>query len=66
MENSKNIDRKDTRSYKKTVWQEKMKPSGVKARRQHVVGSKEYSVKITLKEVKPKKYRPLKIIKDIR
>jgi len=43
-----------------------MKPSGVKARRQHIVGSKEYSVKITLKEVKSKRYRPLKITKDIR
>jgi len=43
-----------------------MKPSGIKARRQHVVGSKEYSVKITLKEVKPKRYRPFEITKDIR
>ena len=36
-------------SNEEAVWQEKMKHLEIKARRQHVIESKKYSVEITLK-----------------
>jgi len=55
LKNSKIINKKDKRSYEETVQQEKAKFSRVETRKQHVVGSKEYSIKVTFKEAEPKK-----------
>jgi len=55
LENSEDVNRKDKKSYKKAVWQEKIKYSGVETRRQCVVGSQKHSDRITFKEAKPEK-----------
>jgi len=52
---SKNINGKDKRSHKETVQQEKMKPSRVEKRKQHVVGSQKYPFETIFKEAEPEK-----------
>ena len=54
MRNNKIINRNNKKSYKEAIWQEKTKFLEIEARRQYVVGSKKYPIKMTLKEVRSK------------
>jgi len=52
--NGKIINKNGKKSYEETYQQEKTKHLEVEARRQCVIRSKKYPIKITLKEVEPK------------
>ena len=54
MGNSKIIYRKNKKKNKEAVQQEKIELLEIEVRRKYVAGSKEYTVKITIKEVRLK------------